>query len=226
MSASRHPEVKEMSERPINGIAPAASLALLVNLCLFALLPLLLDRHSGARSYEEIIPVNFIRIRPEIQKPPEEKPPEREKPPLKVLPRLSQQAPKPRQLKLETPDLSFEINPKLDMGMAVAPPPEPEPVKDFFDQGEVDQLPMTVFRMKPLYPFRAKRLGIEGNVRVKFLVDAAGRVSHVNILESNPPGVFDESVLKALPSWRFTPGELGGKAVNTWMSTVIQFELE
>jgi len=214
-----------MFERPINGIAPAVSMALLINVCLFALLPLLLDRNSVERAYEEITSVNFIRIRPEMEEPQEEKPPEREKPPPEVLPRLSQQVPKPRQLKLEMPDLSFEINPKLDMGMAVAPP-EPEPVMDFFDQGEVDQLPMTVFRMKPLYPFRAKRLGIEGNVKVKFLVDAAGRVSRVTILESNPPGIFDESVLKALPSWKFIPGELGGKTVNTWMSTVIQFELE
>lgn len=214
-----------MFERPINGVAPAVSMALLINVCLFALLPLLLDRNSVERAYEEITSVNFIRIRPEMEEPQEEKPPEREKPPPEVLPRLSQQVPKPRQLKLETPDLSFEINPKLDMGMAVAPP-EPEPVMDFFDQGEVDQLPMTVFRMKPLYPFRAKRLGIEGNVKVKFLVDAAGRVSRVTILESNPPGIFDESVLKALPSWKFTPGELGGKAVNTWVSTVIQFDLE
>lgn len=214
-----------MFERPINGVAPAVSMALLINVCLFALLPLLLDRHSVERAYEEITSLNFIRIRPEMEEPQEEKPPEREKPPPEVLPRLSQQVPKPRQLKLEMPDLSFEINPKLDMGMAVAPP-EPEPVMDFFDQGEVDQLPMTVFRMKPLYPFRAKRLGIEGSVSVKFLVDAAGRVSRVTILESNPPGIFDESVLKALPSWKFTPGELGGKAVNTWVSTVIQFDLE
>ncbi len=214
-----------MFERPINGVAPAVSMALLINVCLFALLPLLLDRHSVERAYEEITSVNFIRIRPEMEEPREEKPPEREKPPPEVLPRLSQQVPKPKQLKLEMPDLSFEINPKLDMGMAVAPP-EPEPIMDFFDQGEVDQLPMTVFRMKPLYPFRAKRLGIEGSVSVKFLVDAAGRVSRVTILESNPPGIFDESVLRALPSWRFTPGELGGKAVNTWVSTVIQFDLE
>ena len=214
-----------MFERPINGVAPTVSMALLINVCLFALLPLLLDRNSVERAYEEITSVNFIRIRPEMEEPQEEKPPEREKPPPEVLPRLSQQVPKPRQLKLETPDLSFEINPKLDMGMAVAPP-EPEPVMDFFDQGEVDQLPMTVFRMKPLYPFRAKRLGIEGSVSVKFLVDAVGRVSRVTILESNPPGIFDESVLKALPSWKFTPGELGGKAVNTWVSTVIEFDLE
>ena len=214
-----------MFERPINGVAPAVSMALLINVCLFALLPLLLDRNSVERAYEEITSVNFIRIRPEMEEPREEKPPEREKPRPEVLPKLSQQVPKPRQLKLEMPDLSFEINPKLDMGMAVAPP-EPEPVMDFFDQGEVDQLPMTVFRMKPLYPFRAKRLGIEGSVSVKFLVDAAGRVSRVTILESNPPGIFDESVLKALPSWKFTPGELGGRAVNTWVSTVIQFDLE
>ena len=214
-----------MFERPINGVAPAVSMALLINVCLFALLPLLLDRNSAERAYEEITSLNFIRIRPEMEEPREEKPPEREKPPPEVLPKLSQQVPKPRQLKLEMPDLSFEINPKLDMGMAVAPP-EPEPIMDFFDQGEVDQLPMTVFRMKPLYPFRAKRLGIEGSVSVKFLVDAAGRVSRVTILESNPPGIFDESVLKALPSWKFTPGELGGNAVNTWVSTVIQFDLE
>lgn len=214
-----------MFERPINGVAPAVSMALLINVCLFALLPLLLDRNSVERAYEEITSLNFIRIRPEMEEPREEKPPEREKPPPEVLPKLSQQVPKPRQLKLEMPDLSFEINPKLDMGMAVAPP-EPEPIMDFFDQGEVDQLPMTVFRMKPLYPFRAKRLGIEGSVSVKFLVDAAGRVSRVTILESNPPGIFDESVLKALPSWKFTPGELGGNAVNTWVSTVIQFDLE
>lgn len=214
-----------MFERPINGVAPAVSMALLINVCLFALLPLLLDRNSVERAYEEITSLNFIRIRPEMEEPREEKPPEREKPPPEVLPKLSQQVPKPRQLKLEMPDLSFEINPKLDMGMAVAPP-EPEPIMDFFDQGEVDQLPMTVFRMKPLYPFRAKRLGIEGSVSVKFLVDAAGRVSRVTILESNPPGIFDESVLKALPSWEFTPGELGGNAVNTWVSTVIQFDLE
>ncbi|RKX62108.1 MAG: energy transducer TonB [Thermodesulfobacteriota bacterium] len=214
-----------MFERPINGVAPAVSMALLINVCLFALLPLLLDRNSVERAYEEITSLNFIRIRPEMEEPREEKPPEREKPPPEVLPKLSQQVPKPRQLKLEMPDLSFEINPKLDMGMAVAPP-EPEPIMDFFDQGEVDQLPMTVFRMKPLYPFRAKRLGIEGSVKVKFLVDAAGRVNRVTILESNPPGIFDESVLKALPSWKFTPGELGGKAVNTWVSTVIEFDLE
>ena len=214
-----------MFERPIKGVAPAVSMALLIYVCLFALLPLLLDRNSVERAYEEITSLNFIRIRPEMEEPQEEKPPEREKPPPEVLPKLSQQVPKPRQLKLEMPDLSFEINPKLDMGMAVAPP-EPEPVMDFFDQGEVDQLPMTVFRMKPLYPFRAKRLGIEGSVSVKFLVDAAGRVSRVTILESNPPGIFDESVLKALPSWKFTPGELGGNAVNTWVSTVIQFDLE
>ena len=214
-----------MFERPINGVAPAVSMALLINICLFALLPLLLDRNSVEKAYEEITSLNFIRIRPEMEEPREEKPPEREKPPPEVLPKLSQQVPKPRQLKLEMPDLSFEINPKLDMGMAVAPP-EPEPIMDFFDQGEVDQLPMTVFRMKPLYPFRAKRLGIEGSVSVKFLVDAAGRVSRVTILESNPPGIFDESVLKALPSWKFTPGELGGNAVNTWVSTVIEFDLE
>jgi protein TonB len=121
------------------------------------------------------------------------------------------------------PKLSFEINPGLTGGMPVAPPPVSS---HFYQMGEVDQMPLPAFKMKPFYPYRARRLNIEGAVEVKFLVDENGQVSRIEILQSNPPGMFDESVLKALPSWRFSPARLERKAVSCWVITTIQFELE
>jgi len=213
-----------------NLIAPG--LALLVNIFLFALLPLFVQSDLTKSDLETIIPVHVVQIRPEKPRPPEkeEKLPEK-KPPEKVIPtvRLQHKVPKRQEIKMETPRLSFEINPKLAGGMPVAPPAERPtifPFKDFYDQGEVDQMPMAIFKMKPIYPYRARRLNIAGKVDVKFLVDENGYVSNIKILQSTPTAIFDDSVRNALPSWRFSPGKVRGHAVSTWVVTSIQFKME
>ena len=206
-------------------------LALLINIFLFALLPNFVKSDLSKSDLETIVPVHLTQIR--SSKPPpekEEKLPEK-KPPEKVIPtvRLRHKVPRNQEIKMEMPRLSFEINPKLAGGMPVAPPakgPTIFPFKDFYDQGEVDQMPMAIFKMKPIYPYRARRLNITGKVDVKFLVGENGYVSNVKILKSTPPGIFDDSVLKALPSWRFSPGEVRGHAVSTWVITTIQFDME
>ena len=210
----------------------APGLALLVNIFLFALLPLFVQSELSKSDLETIIPVNLVQFSP--QKPP---PPEKEenlpekKPPEKVIPtvRLQHRVPKKQEIKMEMPRLSFEINPKLTGGMPVAPPAEGPtifPFEDFYDQTEVDQMPMAIFKMKPIYPYRARRLNITGKVDVKFLVDENGYVSNIKLLKSTPLGIFDDSVLKALPSWRFSPGKVRGHAVSTWVVTTIQFDME
>ncbi len=221
-----------MNTRLYNNIFIAVGLAMLVNIFLFAVLPLFVQSELSKSDLETIIPVHLVQIRPPKPPPPEkeEKLPEK-KPPEKVVPtvRLQHKVPKKQEIKMEMPRLSFEINPKLTGGMPVAPPAEGPtifPFKDFYDQGEVDQMPMAVFKMKPIYPYRARRLNITGKVNVKFLVDDRGYVSNVKILRSTPPGIFDDSVLKALPSWRFSPGKLRGQAVSTWVVTSIEFKME
>jgi protein TonB len=67
---------------------------------------------------------------------------------------------------------------------------------------------------------------LSGAVEVRFLVNAEGFVRDVRILESNPPDIFDDSVLKVLPTWRFKPGKFRGKAVDTLVVTTIEFKLE
>jgi len=209
----------------------ALGLALLINIFLFAILPNFVKSDLSKSDLETMIPVHLVQIRP--QKPPpekEEKLPEK-KPPEKVIPtvRLRHKVPRKQEIKMEMPRLSFEINPKLAGGMPVAPPakgPTIFPFKDFYDQGEVDRMPMAIFKMKPIYPYRARRLNITGKVDIKFLVDENGYVSNINILKSTPAGIFDDSVLKALASWKFSAGEVRGHAVSTWVITTIQFDME
>lgn len=206
-----------------NLIAPG--LALMVNIFLFALLPLFVQSDLSKDDLETTVPVHWVEINPE-EPPPEkeEKPPEKI-PPEKVIPTISLQhnTPKKPQIEMEMPMLSFEINPKLAMGIPIAPPAV---LKNIYDHGEVDRMPMAVFKMKPIYPYRAKRLNITGKVDVKFLVDEKGYVSSIKILKSIPDGIFDESVRKALASWRFSPGEFDGRAVSTWVVTTIEFDME
>lgn len=60
---------------------------------------------------------------------------------------------------------------------------------------------------EPEFPKEAAREGLtRGSVRARVLIDAAGNVSNVEILESRPSRVFDRSVRRALMDWKFNPG--------------------
>jgi len=201
------------------------STSLLVNIFLFVLLSNLIHKSQGKSDLAPIIPINLVKFKRPKPPPAEEKElPKKETPP-KVIPtvRLQHNVSKRQDFEMEISLPSFEINPKLTLGMPVAPPP-PGPTR-FYDQAQVDQMPIPIFRKKPIYPYRAKQLNITGKVKVKFLVDENGQVSHIKILKSVPPGIFDKSVLTALPSWRFSPGKIKGKPVPTWVITTIKFEI-
>lgn len=204
--------------------------ALIANFLLFVLLPRLMkhDHHSDLLT---LIPavhlVHFPIVKPVT--PPREKPPKPPKEKPKIIPLKTPKplVPNKKQLTLEPlPRLNFAVNPKIMTGTTVDPPaPVAAPIRGRYEQGEVDQLPLAIFKLKPPYPFRARRLNISGSVRVRFLVDNEGRVSNITILKSNPRGMFDRSVLKTLPSWKFTPGAVKGNKVATWVVTTIEFNL-
>jgi protein TonB len=136
---------------------------------------------------------------------------------------------------------AIEINPRILDGPKVEQPVldpravETEPVRDqasllqgtkVYDQSEVDQAPTVLVRKRPIYPYRAKRLGLTGQVRVKFLVDSEGRVGQIGIIRAEPEEIFDKSVIMALSTWRFAPGKVKGRPVSTWVTTTIYFRLE
>jgi len=65
-----------------------------------------------------------------------------------------------------------------------------------------------VQRVPPVYPRRARRRSIEGEVIIHFLVTSDGNVDRktMRITHAVPVNVFNKSVLKAVSKWRFSPG--------------------
>ena len=73
---------------------------------------------------------------------------------------------------------------------------------------------------------RAKSMGIEGWVKVKFMVNQKGLIENIRIVKAVPKGVFEKCVKRCLSAWRFSPGTVEGETVNTQVMTTIRFNLE
>ena len=99
-------------------------------------------------------------------------------------------------------------------------------LKTLYQSGEVDRQPTAMANPAPFYPPAARRRGITGRVKVRFVVDNQGRVGKIRIIAAEPPGFFEQTVISTLRRWHFRPGMVAGRAVNTEMETTIVFKLE
>ena len=156
----------------------------------------------------EVMSVRLEEPPPALQEtpppPPKKKPQEEKKPepqPLKQVKNVTPIEP-PKPLPNEVPSNIALPKPQ--------PKPKPKPVKK--EEPEPPELPPlpSVFRdvkpvrkVKPTYPREAEDKKIEGRVKVRLSVDLDGSVSKVEILMSEPPGVFEEEVLKAVKQYQF-----------------------
>lgn len=94
------------------------------------------------------------------------------------------------------------------------------------DLSALDAIPVAISRMDPVYPASARARGIEGFVTLEFVIEADGRVSGANVVESRPAGIFDESSLRAVSSWRFQPGKMDGRPVPVKVRQTLNFKLK
>jgi protein TonB len=81
-------------------------------------------------------------------------------------------------------------------------------------------------RVTPTYPAVSKRLGEQGRVVVKVYVLADGRVGDVQVLESSGYERLDAAALEHVRrDWRFNPAQLDGKAIASWGSFGVTFQI-
>lgn len=100
--------------------------------------------------------------------------------------------------------LPAAATPAANVVASAAPTARPVPAKDIASAVTV------LSREQPDFPREAVRAGIEsGSVRARMVINAAGGVSNVVILEARPTRVFDRSVSQALQRWKFNPGAEG-----------------
>jgi periplasmic protein TonB len=78
----------------------------------------------------------------------------------------------------------------------------------------------------PSYPLRARRDGVEGTVKLRVLVTAAGAPGRVELEASSGSAALDRAAEDAVRSWRFVPARRGAAAIDAWVVVPVIFHLE
>lgn len=100
------------------------------------------------------------------------------------------------------------------------PPPAPTPIipPDF----KADYLDNPA----PAYPPLSRRMGEQGRVVLRVMVDASGLPSSVEIRTSSGSERLDQAALEAVKRWKFVPARQGERAVPAQVLVPISFNLK
>jgi protein TonB len=77
------------------------------------------------------------------------------------------------------------------------------------------RVPEVLFRPPLRYPAQAARRRIEGEVELEFTIAADGSVSEVEVIRSQPEGLFEREAVGAMQRWRFARPEAPMRARRT-----------
>lgn len=105
------------------------------------------------------------------------------------------------------------------LAMATVPSdPKPEPV-------ETGGNLLTM--VQPEYPMSARRRSVEGEVHLAYTVTPEGRVTGIEILETDHPRYrLDRAARQAVSEWRYEPFRVDGEPVARRIRQIIEFSLE
>jgi protein TonB len=78
----------------------------------------------------------------------------------------------------------------------------------------------------PRYPMLSKRLGEQGKVVVRALIETDGTAIQASIKISSGHERLDQTALQAVRSWRYLPGKRGGTPEPMWFNIPVNFVLE
>ncbi|MCA8952874.1 MAG: energy transducer TonB [Planctomycetes bacterium] len=117
--------------------------------------------------------------------------------------------------------------PEPRVATEAAEPPAPTPPQPLASQAAafVPPRPCTSSNEAPIYPRRARRLGLQGEVLLEVLVGADGRVVLVTVQTSSGHDLLDRAAIRALERWVFEPAMRDGRAVEARIPIPVAFEL-
>lgn len=85
--------------------------------------------------------------------------------------------------------------------------------------------PEFIHREMPIYPILARRLGKEGNVVLKLLIDTAGNLQNIEVIEPSWIG-FTEAAVEAIQKSTFSPAHKNGEKIASKAILSVRFKLE
>ena len=191
---------------------------------------------AAVYSEGETEPIVFVEVPPTVEAPPPPPPPA-PPPPVEVpdevaVEDLVEAVVLDPDLEIAPPPSPPATPPTPPVVLDVAPPPPPPPpvVEDEPDVFEVAEVQPTLIggladlQGRVEYPEFARRVGIEGQVVVQFVVDERGNVVDPVVLRS-PNDLLSEAALKAVRESRFTPGQQRGRPVKVRFAVPVTFRL-
>jgi periplasmic protein TonB len=115
------------------------------------------------------------------------------------------------------------------VGTSVAPPivlapPQPPKPHGPVRIADLPVPPRKIVDARPVYPEIARQVKREGTVVMEAVLDTAGRVTQLRVIQSVP--LLDQAALDAVRQWRYTPTTLGGQPVSVLMTITIRFTLQ
>ena len=140
-----------------------------------------------------------------------------------ALPVAKPVAPPPSSPAVETPHEAPPAAPAASAAVS-APSAAPAPVPPaaltssvdltYYNARDLDVQPHAVRIIRPDYPIAADRQKLSGTLRLQLKLEADGRVSDIEVVSANPPGLFEDSAIKAFRDARFVPAQKNGRPVR------------
>jgi len=96
----------------------------------------------------------------------------------------------------------------------------------YYSARDVDVHPRALREIVPDYPADADRQRLSGKVRLQLRLEADGRVSDIDIESATPPGLFEESAIRAFRDARFAPAQKNGHPVRSLVLIEVVFDWE
>ncbi|MDP4529068.1 energy transducer TonB [Alkalimonas delamerensis] len=110
---------------------------------------------------------------------------------------------------------------------SIAPTPESQTTLDLTaEQHWVSHYWQVSRTAVPEYPRQAAQRELNGCVRFQLTIDSHGRPQQIELIESFPAGVFDQSARRALAKFQWQPGEKNPEAQPARIPFQLDFTLE
>ena len=127
---------------------------------------------------------------------------------------------------LKAPD----AKPQQNAGAPVAPSsdgvflPGIQAGDHYFLSSEVDTRAQPVRTPVLVYPEGAQQMRVRGHIRMRVYINESGKIDAVDIIESDPPGVFEKAALRAILATKYIPARRNGRAVKNQKLIEIKFD--
>lgn len=144
-------------------------------------------------------------------------------PPRPSVPIATESEDVPDDVTIETTDLDFD---KVDL--AVPPPPGEataieEPEEEILEYFMVEEKPVLIKSVAPVYPPVALKAGIEGTVHLKVLVGKDGLIEQAVAVKGKE--IFQKAALHAVNQYRFKPARQNDRPVKVYLVMPIRFRI-